>query len=62
MGASLDALDRLETIAACFRAIESLIAPSGESDSLNRDDLSTLISFINTEHKSAIAALSNCRM
>ena len=57
MNVSLAALDRLDTISACYRAIEALISPD-DNNTVSRDDLAILMSFINSEHHSAIAALN----
>ena len=58
MALCLEALDRLDTVAACYRALEGLICPD-DNQAVNRDDLAVLIHFINTEHRHAIAALSH---
>ena len=58
MSPAFDALDRLQTTATCFRAVESLMLPSVDGHLIDREALAMLIGFLNAEHNKALAALS----
>jgi len=50
----LDAINRMDEIAACWRAISNLMAPDLDiSTPEARDDLALLTNFLNTEYEAA---------
>ena len=50
----LDAINRMDEIAACWRAISNLIGPDTDiSTPESRDDLALLTNFLNTEYEAA---------
>lgn len=54
----LDAIDRMDEIAACWRAISNLLAPEADIQSPEaRDDMAMLTNFLNTEYEAARAGL-----
>lgn len=56
----INAIDRMDEIAACWRAISNLIGPDIDiSTQEARDDLSVLTCFINKEYEAARSDLTN---
>lgn len=54
----LDAINRMDEIAACWRAISNLLSPECDiRDPAARDDMALLTNFLNTEYESARAGL-----
>lgn len=50
----LDAINRMDEIAACWRAISNLLAPDSDiTDEKAKDDLAMLTNFLNTEYENA---------
>ncbi len=57
-GEQLDAINRMDEIAACWRAISNLMGP--EPDIITpeaRDDLALLTGFLNSEYEAARSGL-----
>lgn len=58
----LDAINRMDEIAACWRAISNLLAPECDiRDPQSRDDMALLTNFLNTEYEAARAGLEQPR-
>lgn len=54
----LDAINRMDEIAACWRAISNLMGPDVDiSTPEARDDLALLTNFLNTEYEAARSGL-----
>lgn len=50
----LDAINRMDEIAACWRAVSNLISPDSDiSTPEARDDLAMLTGFLNSEYEAA---------
>jgi len=58
MSSVLDALDRLETVAACLEAVNDLLSPEPDLHQVNRDKFSVLMGFLMAEQRAALAALT----
>ena len=54
----LDAINRMDEIAACWRALSNLLGPDVDISSTDaRDDLAMLTSFLNNEYEAARSGL-----
>jgi len=50
----LDALDRMDRIAACWKAVSDLVCPDGDAiDASARDHLAVLLDFLAEEYQAA---------
>lgn len=58
MPEAINALDRLNELAACYRAVETLTIPTEDAHILNRDDLATLLGLLNGLTTQALTALT----
>lgn len=59
MNPVIDALDRIDHIAACLEAVGDLMNPEPDPHAVNRDKQALLLSFLIQEHHSARARLGN---
>ena len=56
----LDAINRMDEIAACWRAISNLLCPDTDiSTPEARDDLAMLTNFLNSEYETARSGLES---
>jgi hypothetical protein len=53
MSAALDALDRIDTIAACLEAVRDLASPETDLHLVSREKFSILLDFLMVEHRAA---------
>lgn len=52
------ALDRMDTVAACWEAISDLMVPGGEIQDRQKDHIATLTGFLADEYEKAREAFS----
>lgn len=56
----LDAINRMDEIAACWRALSNLLGPEADISTPDaRDDLAMLTGFLNSEYEAARNGLEN---
>ncbi|MDI1231355.1 MAG: hypothetical protein PSU93_09420 [Methylobacter sp.] len=58
MSLTIDAMDRLDTVATCLEAIDDLLAPEKDLHAVNRDKFAVLMTFLISEQRAALDALS----